>query len=688
MRLFKILLSPWLIVLAALITAPAYAQVMRIEILRREPFAGGASFAAVGPYEIVAGRLYLEADPDDPANQRVHDLALAPRNARGKVEYSTEFFLLKPVDPARGNGRLLYDVLNRGHKLALGLFNGASVAELQDAGNGFLMRRGYSVLWSGWSGDVMEGGGRMSARLPVAREHGREITSTVYAEMESSLTQMYENRQSPGAGDATKIRKSLPLAWGDTLAYPAVSLDNRQARLTVRAARSEPAVEIARARWQFARWENGEILPDPASVYLEEGFAPGMLYELTYIAGNPRVAGLGLASVRDVVAFFRYDDTDAAGAPNPLTGAIEHAYGVGVSQSSRFLNHFLYEGFNSDRRGRIAFDGLIMYVGGAGKGLFNYRFAQTTRHGSQHEETLYPTDFFPFATVPQEDPVTGQRGDAFARARALGNLPKIYYIQTSTEYWARAASLLHTDVQGKKDLPVDPNVRIYLYSGAAHNAMAGGLAEHPLNRRKAAPMLRASLVTLDDWVSRGIEPPPSRYPRLDDGTLVELPQFVSAFPKLPAVHLPSRYYQPLRLDPGPRWQSQGVADHAPPLAGPTYHTLLPMVNSDGNELAGVRYPDIAVPLGAFTGWNIRTEESGAPGMLLRWQGSHFPFARTERERKENRDPRPSIAERYPTRDIYLGKIAEAALRLRSERFLLDEDMIEILESAAEQTLWD
>lgn len=688
MHSIKILFLWWLVAFAALVVAPAHAQVTRIEIQRREPFADGASFAPVGPYEIIAGRLYLEADPSDPVNEHIHDLALAPRNERGKVEYSTEFFLLKPVDLARGNGRLLYDVVNRGNKLALGLFNeagGNDPKTLQDAGNGFLMRRGYSVLASGWSGDVMEGGNRLVAQLPVALENGREITARVYAEMESSMAQMNASRQAEGA-DLAEM-KSLPLAWGNTRAYPAISLDNRLATLTVRPARSEPAIEIARTQWRFARWDNGKILPDPASVYLEEGFTPGMLYELTYMAKNPQVAGLGLASVRDVVEFFRYERGDASGTPNPLAGAVEHAYAVGVSQTGRFLNHFVYEGFNSDRRSRLVFDGLIVHVAGAGKGLFNYRFAQTTRHGSQHEETLYPTDFFPFATVPQEDPVTGQQGDAFALARALGNLPKIFYIQTSTEYWSRAASLLHTDVQGKRDLPVDPNVRIYLFSGGAHNALSA-LTEHPLNRRKASPMLRASLVALDDWASRDIDPPPSRYPRIGDGTLVGLPQLLSAFPKFPAAHLPTRYYQPLRLDSGPRWSSEGIADNVPPRAGPAYQTLLPMVDSDGNELAGVRYPDIEVPLGTFTGWNIRTKAYGAPGMLLRWQGSHLPFARTEQERQSNDDPRPSIVERYPTREIYLGKVAEAALKLRFERFLLDEDLVDILKRAAERDLWD
>lgn len=691
MRFPNFMLLSCLFSLAALVVTPAYSQVTRIEILRHEPFAGGASFASVGAYEIIAGRLHLEADPNDPVNERVHDLRLAPRNARGNVEYSTEFFLLKPVDLARGNGRLLYDVVNRGNKLALGLFNGAGGNDpttLQDAGNGFLMRHGYTVLWSGWSGDVMEGGGRMAAHLPVARERGREITSKVYAEMESSITGVYESRQSADAGSIAKVRMSLPLEWGDTLAYPAVTLDNRKAKLTVRSARSAPAVEIPRTRWKFARQDDGEIKPDPTSVYADQGFAPGMLYELTYIAGSPRVVGLGLASVRDVVAFFRHDDADAAGTPNPLAGGIARAYGVGVSQTGRFLNHFVYEGFNSDLSGRIAFDGLIVFVAGAGKGLFNYRFAQTTRHGSQHEDTLYPTDFFPFATVPQEDPVTGQRGYTLARARALGNLPKIFYIQTSTEYWSRAASLLHTDVQGKRDLPVDPSVRIYMFAGAAHNALAGELAENPLNRRKAAPMLRASLVALDDWVNNGIEPPASRYPRLADGSLVELSQLAGAFPRLQSVRLPTHYYQPLRLDPGPRWQSDGIADHVPPRQGPVYHTLLPMVDGDGNELAGVRYPDIEVPLGTYTGWNTRAQAVGAAGMLLRWQGSSFPFARTEREREMNHDPRPSITARYPTREAYLGKVAEAALKLRSERFLLDEDLIEILGHAAEQTLWD
>jgi hypothetical protein len=323
------LLSAVTAALAITGTGPLTGQVVRIEIVRREPFAAGHSFSRSGPYEKIVGRLHLEADPESPANARVTDLKLAPRNAAGRVEFRTDFYLLRPVDPARGNRRLFYDVNNRGHKIATGSFNGRGGNDpttLADAGDGFLMRQGYAVLWTGWSGDVRPGEGRMTIDLPIATETGRSITGRVYTELEPSVTQLFlRNRPGGGTGaDPTQTMPSHPFVWAETRPYPVVDLDTKKATLTKRERRSDPPIEIPRSQWRFARWEDGKVIPDSTSIYLEGGFRPGWLYDLVYLARDPMVTGLGLVGVRDAIAFFRYADRDQAGASNPLAGAIDH----------------------------------------------------------------------------------------------------------------------------------------------------------------------------------------------------------------------------------------------------------------------------------------------------------------------------------------------------------------------------
>jgi len=658
------------------------AEVVRVEIRQRGPFAEGHAFGRTGPYERIVGRMHFEVTPDDPANSGIVDLTLAPRNARGKVEFWSDFFLLAPADPRRGNRRLLYDVNNRGNKLALWTFNealGNNPATLADAGNGFLMREGYSVLWCGWGGEIPAENDRLLAGLPVAREKGGgPVTGRIHVEI---------CRDEPV--------ESSPLYWTPwtvSVPYPPVSLDTKLAKLTMRPNRSEPAVEIPPERWAFARAENGKRVSDPGQLWVEGGFRPGWLYDLVYTGKDPRVSGLGFAAVRDCTSFFRYQPADGRGTVNPLRGAIERAYVFGISQSGRFVNHFIYDGFNTDEQQRVVFDGAISHVSGSGRGLFNQRFGMATLCAAQHENRLTPSESFPFTTVAQTDPLTGRSGEILARARARGHLPKIFFTQTSTEYWTRGASLLHTDVEGKKDVALDPNVRLYCVAGAQH--LGGGPTDrgtcqnprNPLDDRP--PVLRALLVALDQWVTSGKKPPASRYPRIADRTLVDLETFRKAFPRIPGVQTPGVRYEPFRLDFGPRWLTEGIADCVPPRIGPAYCTLVPAVDADGNEAAGIRLPDVAVPLATYTGWNLRAASCGAEGMLAPYNGSYLPFARTREERLKSGDPRPSILERYPTRDTYLARVAQAAVQLRDDGLLLDEDAVAILRKAAKKPLWD
>ena len=663
-------------------TGDTGAEVVRMRIDRRDPFAAGHCFGRTGPYEKIVGRLFCEVDPDDAANARVTDLKLPPPGARGKVEFWTDLYLLKPVDPGRGNRRVLYDVHNRGNKLALQTFNGAprgnDPTTLADAGNGFLMREGYSILWSGWNGDVVaDGTGRLLAGLPTARRGKKPITGRNYVEI--------------CVDEKVYSRPFHWSPWGTSAAYPSASVDNATATLTMRPKRSEPANEVPRDSWAFARRENGKTIPDPTHLYVKDGFRPGWLYELVYTAKEPRVSGLGLASLRDCVSFFRFAEKDRAGTANPLAGVVERAYVFGISQSGRLIHHFLYDGFNTDEAGRMVFDGALIHVAGAGKGLFNHRFGMATVYGIYHSSNLYPADFFPFAPMLQTDPVTGSRGDSLARARSRGHVPKMFFVQTSTEYWTRAASLLHTDVEGKKDLEPDRNVRIYSVAGAQHlgkGPATRGICQNPRNiLDDRPPVLRALLVAMDRWVSRDCQPPASRHPRIADGTLVDLATFRSRFPKIPGVRLPEAYYMPLRLDPGPRWSTEGIADFVPPKVGPSYRTLIPAVDADGNEVAGIRLPDVAVPLGTYTGWNLRAAPYGAENVLAGLHGSYLALARTAAERRKSGDPRPSILERYPTRRVYLDRVKASVLRLQEEGFLLETDAREMLKIAAQRKLW-
>jgi hypothetical protein len=634
---------------ALLTPAVVPAKVVRVEVTSREVVPDWPQDSRPGAYEVIKGVIYLEVDPDNPANRPIADLKLAARNPRGKVEFSTEFELHKPVDAERGNRRLIYFVNNRGNKLGVGHFT-------YQAGENWLYRNGWSYLWCGWNCDVIQSDRKLNIDVPIVTLNGKTITGKTYTEIISY---------------ANEVVQSRPLVWGGSIPYRPVDLDDPEAVLTMRRYRWDPPIEIPRDQWSFARQENGEVVPDAGCLYVKEGIKPGWLYDLVYTAQNPKVTGLGMAAIRDVVSFLRYETVDEAGTVNPLAGSVEHAYSWGHSQSARLLNHFVWQDFNCDEERRIVFDGTLSNCGGGGKGQFNSRFAQFTRHGSHLEDCLYPIDFFPFNTVEQYDPVTGARGDGLGRAKRSGTLPKLFFVNSATDYWTRAASLLHTDVEGKQDAPIDENVRMYLISGRQHVDGRIGVVS------------RALLTAMDQWVSDGTEPPESQIPRISDGTLVDLDTFKAAFPKIPGVQAPPSYYQPYRLDPGPRWDTEGIADNVPPKVGRPFVCLVPQVDADGNEIAGIRLPEIAVPLATYTGWAMRNPWYSLT--LRRNVGRIWRLPRTEEERRETGDPRVSITKRYPTRTAYLDEATACIQELKRRRFLLDKDASTLLEQAASQS---
>jgi hypothetical protein len=649
------------------------AEVTRFEITERAPFAEGKVFGNSGAYERIKGRMFIETDPANVANDRVSDLQRAPLNGRGKVESWTDFFLLKPVDAAKGNGVLLYDVNNRGNMLALWTFNDGERTNdpktEAHVGHGFLMNHGFSVLWCGWNGEVQaDDTQRLLCGLPIATENGKTITGRAHLEITST--------------EKVFSRAFSWSPWGIGAAFPSVSLDNADATLTMRPHRAAKGAEVPRAEWALGRWENDKLIPDATHLYVKAGLRPGWLYDLVYTAKEPRVTGLGLTAMRDCVSFFRHGDAKL----NPLAGAVQKTCVFGISQSGRVIHHFLYEGLNGDEQGRIVFDGALIHVAGSGKGMFNHRFRMSTEYGTQHEGHLSGSEFFPLAPLLHTDPVTGESGDSLARSRKSGHSPRILFTQTSTEYWSRAASLLHTDVEGKSDLNLPEDLRVYLVAGAQHLGKSDGtpgLCQQPRNTLDdRGPVLRALLMHLVEWVKNGQAPPPSRHPRLADQTLVRFDQWRSQFPKIPGINLPTHAYQPPRLDFGPRFQSEGIADIIPPKAGKPFSTLLPAVNVDGNETSGIVLPEVAVPRGTYTGWNLRAPQVGAETMLAPLDGMFIPFAKTKAERDKSGDPRLSLEERYPTPLNYLERLKEAALKLQAEGFLLDEDVTRIIERAS------
>ncbi len=672
---------------------PVTAEVVQVVVESREPFAGGAEFGDVGPYEVVTGRLHYAVDPGHAANTRIVDIQYAPLEPDGRVHFSGDFCLLKPLDLTRGNHRLFYDVNNRGNKVALGNHNGAW-GNLPAPGNGFLMEQGYSILWSGWNWDVRTGHGRMQVELPVASEDGKAIEQQIAAEMVLSFQK-----------HKAKYQK---VCWGNCRGYPALDpSDDSAAVLSVRdqpqesrrggTARGSRTV-IPRQSWRFARVEQWQVVPDPTFVYLESGFEPGRIYELVYKVREPRVVGLGMAAVRDAISFFRFAVADSSGRVNPLTLVkpdgtyrpdAEKAYIYGSSQSGRFITHMIWQGFHVDEAGRMVFDGARIHIAGGGKGGFNHRFAQTTHHPSHLEGNYMPADHPPFNYLADGDPGSGAANDILRVAKELGRIPLIVIDNNELEYWTRSASLVHTSLDATRDASLHDNVRLYVASGAPHRSVASrarGVHEHSLNTIDTSPLLRALLMVLDRWASDGIEPPPSRYPRIDQGQMVTAAEHQRSYPAVPGMRHSGANLQPPRVDYGPRFLSEGVMTVVPPRMGEPYPTLVPTFDGDGNSVGGVRLPDVAVPLGTYQGWNLRHEKYGAASFLGRFDGSFWAFPVTRDQARQNQDGRASVEQRYATQDVYVAKVEEKAQELVRERFLLPADAAEYVRSA-QQLLW-
>jgi Alpha/beta hydrolase domain len=655
---------------------------VRLRIDTREPFADGMAFGEVGPYERLAGRVLFAIDANDPTNRAIVDLDYAPRNAAGLVEYSTDVYILKPLELGRGNRRLLYDVNNRGNIRAVQFFNDAhhsnTPSTVAHAGNGFLMQRGYTVIASGWQADILPGEGRLTMQVPTAQENGSAITGVVRTEFIAD---------EPGV-------TCFPLSGNDyTSSYEAVSLDTRSATFTYREHEADPRQPIPTDAWQFAQLDtHGDPQPSTWYCYLPAGFQPGWLYELIYAAKNPQVMGLGFTGVRDLMAFLLHADADAEGTANPLKQGsigIAKVYGWGRSQSGRFLREFVYRGFNQDMHGRRVFDAIAPHVAGGGRIILNYRFAQPGRHPRQHEDHLFPSDQFPFAYHVLTDPLTGKTDGILIHPDTD---PLVIHTQTSSEYWQRRGSLVHTDPLGN-DLRDHDHARVFLFSSSQHHAdpNSGPLRgayrglSNPLN---TTPLLRALLDALDAWATHGTPPPASRVPTRTEGTLASASEVKARFPQIPGVICPNHPDRLFVQEHGPEFERGMIAKEPPEEdQAKEYAVLVPQVDAYGNDQPGIRTPHIEVPLATFTGWNLRLSGCAAND-LASLNGSYLPFAKTAGERHASGDPRPSLEERYRSRAHYVRAIAIAAQRLVEQRLLLEEDADRYVALAISDTAFD
>lgn len=635
--------------------------------MRTELYLEGKAFGSAGSYIKITGQVYGEVDPDDPHNSMIQDIQLAPRNPDGNVEYISDYIIIRPADMGKSNGLLFLSLPNRGN-----MFPADSV----------LLSRGYIYAWCAWQGDVLKGNNRLLMRVPYAAINGEEVYGIHRTEYQ--------------VGSSTK---TLNLGSGfftgtSHHSYETINQDNSEFTLTKRILESDSRDTVPVGEWAFSDCSLRRFpgVPNEKKISLKDEFQPGYIYELIYEAKNPLVLGLGFAAIRDFASFMRYEAKDTSGFSNPLIvegttqNPVRAAIMQGVSQCSNFTRTFLFFGFNQDEKGRQVFDGVNAHIGTRRVAL-NIRFGRPGAGGLQHEDHLFPGNDPPFTWSTETDPISGITGGILEKCMETGTCPKIMQTLSSSEYWQLRASLTTTDSEGITDLVIPDNVRIYLFSGTQHSPAdaADQVSGFRMNPNSYAPYLRALMVALEKWILEGKEPPANAYPTIASKTLVAPDKGSTGWPDIPGIPYNGKANELPLLDYGPQYDFKnvsGIITKEPPevIPGKVYKTLVPAVDEDGNEIAGIRSINIRVPVGTYTGWALRKEGYGK-GDLSSLNGMFIPFKKTKEERKTANDPRLSLEERYGKHERYMKSVREAAEELVKGGYLLPEDAEREIEKA-------
>jgi hypothetical protein len=638
----------------------AQARVTQVVIKKTEsPTFGGKIFGSVGRYERISGQIFGEVDPQDPHNAIIVDIGLAPKNADGAATYSTNFEILRPIAGAKGNKRLLYEITSRGGTNALLILNDSKAANNAqssgDAGNGFLMRQGYTVLETGWDFSAPHNATSFRVSVPIAKNaNGASILGLNSEEFVIDK-------------DSTPAFKQLT--------YPAASADKSKASLTVRKNYGDPPISLPAIDWDYVDAKLDTVKLTSGDFGAAGSFGPTALYEFTYVAKDPVVAGLGLAAIRDIATFFRNAKVGNTGTSNPLAGQVQYIYSFCSSQPCRAMHDYVQLGFNHpERAARSApkvFDGMLNWKAGGNGAFLNYRFSQPMRTHRQHIARWTPEYQFPFANQKTTDTVTDKTDYRLRRCTESNTCPKIFEVNSANEYWEKAASMMQTDSEGR-DLGAVDGVRDYFLASHPHVPDSGlGICAQPRNPLVPNQVLRALLLDLDAWVSAGTAPPANRLPRVADDTLASpLPQERYEFPRIPGVVYNGVHHTGDLRDFGPNFDRGMLSVLPPKLLGTPYPVLVPKADADGNDIAGIRTPEVAVPLATYTGWALRAD--GLDGCDA--SGQMLVFAKTKAERLASGDLRPSLEERYSDHAAYVEQVTRAAKALKDQHFLMDEDV--------------
>ncbi|MFZ0811610.1 MAG: alpha/beta hydrolase domain-containing protein [Bradyrhizobium sp.] len=665
--------------IGVLAAAPdAHARITQIQILTRGTAFGSHSFAGVGQYEFITGIATGEVDPNNPQNSLITDIQLAPKNAQGHVVYKHNFYILQPLDPSKGNHKMMYEPPNRGGKTYQTLNNTPTgtndPAALTDAtvlDDSFLWTRGYITAWSGWENNL----GPLSG-----------LTAT------ASLPIVGTNPSNPVTGPGYEYIVSPP-GGVYTLVYPPASADQSKATLTHRVHLDDPPQVVPSSGWTYVNATSpvdNSVIPNGAIQLVGSSFVANDIYEFTYTAKNPTVNGLGFAAIRDFNSFLRFSSHDDFGTPNPINTHISRIYTETSSQPARTLNDFVHLGFNEDESHRQVFDGMMQWIG-AGDGInMNYRWSQTKRTNRNRQELLYLEGLYPFANVPTFDPISGTSDWRYRRCEETHTCPLATEFYSANEFWVKAGSLMSTDPTGRFDLPDHPLTRNYLLSskqhGGAGNPATKGLCQQFNNPLDSAPVQRALWIDLDEWSTGGIQPPASQVPLLRDHTLVPPTQSSVGFPSIPGVTYTGLKTTRYRFNMGPDFYKTFVPTINPPVFVPNYEdnpadgriypSFVPRTDNDGNDIAGIRLPELVVPLATYTGWGLRSGVWANDGCEA--TGQYIPFQSTKAGRMTAGDPRPSVQERYPSFDEYRAKVVVAVDNLVRNRFLICDDTQDIV----------